>query len=231
MSNTDTSIVFDNNIDTSIAFAIGRITKAQTELATYTTILGQLYRTKEADRNIKRGIDPLLDDPIESFESIEELQAFEANEELEEPRAPVPQEHLQYKQHLLARRQADQKEAYTKERHANATRIQYLPTRLDELQALETKVREEQAEEDKNQPLNGSRVNRSVLFKQDTKRSSGQSNESPTQMCGSHLPIKRQSKIEKKGPSSRASYQIGKRSTLLANSPPSTSKKAHELSN
>jgi len=149
MSNIDTSIVFDNDIDTSIAFAIGKITEAQANLATYTTILGQLYRAKEADRNIKRGIDPLLDDPIESFESIEELQAFEANEELEEPRAPVPQERLQYKQHLLARRQADQKEAYTKERHANATRIQYLHTRLDELQALETKVREEQAEEDK----------------------------------------------------------------------------------
>lgn len=148
MSNIDTSIVFDNDIDTSIAFAIGKITEAQTDLATYTDILGHLYRAKEADRSKRRGIDPLLDDP---FEFIEELQAFEAKEgqgELEEPRAPVPQEHLQYKQHLLARRQ-DQKEAYAKERHANATRIQYLHNRLDELQALETKVREEQAEEDK----------------------------------------------------------------------------------
>jgi hypothetical protein len=148
MSNIDTSIVFDNDIDTSIAFAIGKITEAQADLATYTNILGQLYRAKEADRILKRGIDPLLDDPIESFESIEELQALEAEEELQEPRAPVPQEHLQYKQHLLARRQ-DQREAYAKERHANATRIQYLHNRLDELQALETKVREEQIEEDK----------------------------------------------------------------------------------
>ena len=129
MSNTD------DNIELSIAYAIKKITKAQTELATYTTILGQLYRAKEADYDL---VEPLASDPIESFGSVE----------LDEAHAIVPGE---YRRHLRAQFES-QKATEERERRDNATRIQFLSTRLEELQAVEAEAKQEKEEGEKKLP-------------------------------------------------------------------------------
>jgi len=129
MSNTD------DNIELSIPYAIKKITKAQTELATYTTILGQLYRAKEADYDL---VEPLASDPIESFGSVE----------LDEAHAIVPGE---YRRHLRAQFES-QKATEERERRDNATRIQFLSTRLEELQAVEAEAKQEKEEGEKKLP-------------------------------------------------------------------------------
>jgi hypothetical protein len=116
MSNTD------NNLELSIAYTIRKITKAQTELATYTTILGQLYRAKEADQALasgsaSAGSEQLASDPIESFENIEFNEAY----------AIVPEEYRRH-QRAISENQRAAKEI---ERQGNATRIQVLSSWLE----------------------------------------------------------------------------------------------------
>ena len=108
MSNTD------NNLELSIAYTIRKITKAQTELATYTTILGQLYRAKEADQALasgsaSAGSEQLASDPIESFENIEFNEAY----------AIVPEE---YRRHKRTKRENPQ--ATTASKQAGSIRLQ-----------------------------------------------------------------------------------------------------------
>jgi hypothetical protein len=129
MSNTD------DNIELSIPYAIKKITKAQTELATYTTILGQLYRAMEADYDL---VEPLASDPIESFGSVE----------LDETHAIVP---LECRRHLRAQFDS-QKATEERERRDNVTRIQFLSTRLEELQAVEAEAKQEKEEGEKKLP-------------------------------------------------------------------------------
>ena len=125
-----------DNIDNCITTVIGKIAKAQADLATYTTILAQLYRAQDTDRNQSRRTadntaehEPLKSDPIESFESIE----FDENYKF------VPEEYRQY----LAAREEKQRIEVERERLENAARIQYLATQLDELRANETKSKKE----------------------------------------------------------------------------------------
>ena len=125
----------NDNIELSIAYAIRKITEAQTELATYTTILGQLYRAKEVDYEL---VEPLASDPIESFGSTEFDEKFTF----------VPEE---YRQHLRAQFDS-QKATEERERRGNATRIQFLSTKLEELQAVEAKAKQEKEEGEKKPP-------------------------------------------------------------------------------
>ena len=135
MSNTN------SNIDNSVNIVIGKITKAQTELDTYNTILRQLYRARELDQSLQNSqatavSKPLASDPNESFETVDTF---------DEAYTFIPEEYQQY----LDARAESQREAERKEREENATRIQYLSSRLEELQAIEDKARQEKEEEDK----------------------------------------------------------------------------------
>ena len=134
-----------NDIDIWISTVIEKISKAQSDLAVYTTILGQLYRAQDADRSNTRHTEtltekptedePLASDPIESFESIEFDESF----------AFVPAEYRQY----LAAREEKQKNEIERERLENSTRIQYLTTCLNELRANENAARKEEEEDRK----------------------------------------------------------------------------------
>ena len=122
----------NESIDLSIAIVIKKIEKAQSEVATYTTILAQLYRAKEVDNNFAS--EPLASDPIESFETIEfdEAQSFVSEE---------------YRRYLQVQNE-NQQEIEKRERLENATRIQILSSRLEELKAIEAtaKLRKEEGE-------------------------------------------------------------------------------------
>ena len=136
------------NIEDCITIVIQKIAKAQTEVATYTAILEQLYRAQEADDSLENGkqqkrtkaeeTEPLRSDPIDSFETIE----------FDEHQAPISQE---YQQYLLAREKQEEERA-ARERRENATRIKYLSNKLEELQAHETKVQQEPDNRDSKLP-------------------------------------------------------------------------------